>query len=432
MHLVSKPLAPRYLAAIALTFLATACSEPMVSEAPAPLTAADARTGVTAEAVSVEPSIMPGPPLPPVRHPQARAGVLTAGDIDDTLNLAAFSRYAAKAARRLSLPRENLSNPIQLRLVGSDGKPASGVYLTLRRPGAGDPFFTGYSGVDGRVTVFPSLHGSRALRRVELRVPGSGQPGTSYRLDTGGGLRTVTLDGMRSQTPNFLDLAFVVDTTGSMGDELDWLARDITRIVSNARRSAPGVNIRYGLVLYRDRGDAYVVRNLGFTNQLSVMQSWLRNQTANGGGDYPEAAAEALQSAVALNWRRGQGKRLLFHVADAPPHKRQARAYLNAAKTAARNNIQIFGLGASGVGPESELLMRQASAMTQGRYLFLTDDSGVGNSHAEPTIACYQVTKLTDLMIRVLRSELTGRRIEASKGAVIRKVGAYRNGVCLN
>ncbi len=81
---------------------------------------------------------------------------------------------------------------------------------------------------------------------------------------------------------------------------------------------------------------------------------------------------------------------------------------------------------------ESEYLMRQAAAQSAGRYLFLTDDSGVGYSHAEPTISCYRVTALNGLMVRVLASELGGRRVEAPAGDVIRTVGSYQNGVCRN
>jgi hypothetical protein len=92
--------------------------------------------------------------------------------------------------------------------------------------------------------------------------------------------------------------------------------------------------------------------------------------------------------------------------------------------------VQIFGLGASGVAKESEFLMRQAALVSGGRYLFLTDDSGVGNAHAEPTISCYRVSKLKDLLVRVLASELSGARQEASGGQVIREVGNYSRGVC--
>jgi hypothetical protein len=94
--------------------------------------------------------------------------------------------------------------------------------------------------------------------------------------------------------------------------------------------------------------------------------------------------------------------------------------------------VQIFTLGASGVAQESEFLMRQASLVSGGRYLFLTDDSGVGNAHAEPSIPCYRVTKLSRLLTRILMSELTGERLEAAGGEVIREVGTYSGGVCRN
>ncbi len=411
------------LAVPALLSLTFACSDAglTVSEPIAPAPAAEA-------------TVVAAPPpgdisRAPTRN-RARSGVLTAGDIDDGLNIEAFQRYVRAASRRLSLPTARLGQPIQLKLVGYDGSARPGQYITLRKPGAAEAFYAGYSGTDGNITVFPGVFGQSNLRSVEMRVFDQGVVADTIQVKQSNGRRSIRSIGSTKWQPDFLDLAFVIDTTGSMGDELAWLTKDIARIVNTAKRSAPGVNIRYGLVVYRDKGDAYVVRNFGFTPKLSVMRSWLSAQDANGGGDYPEAAAQALKSAAALNWRRGKGERILFHVADAPPHLRQTKAYLEAARTATRKNVQIFGLGASGVGPESELAMRQASVMSGGRYLFLTDDSGVGYGHAEPTIACYRVTKLNDLMIRVLRSELTGKRIEAPERAVIRNVGHYRNGVC--
>lgn len=362
-----------------------------------------------------------------------KSGVITAGDIDDALNMAAFQRFLNKAQKTTRLPAANLSRPVMLRLTGDFGKPAPGVRVTLRKPGTAEPFFSGYSGVNGDITVFPALHGAGNLRTVELRAFPQGQ-GDAFvqRVSSTGGRKQINLPFASSWKPDFLDLAFVVDTTGSMADELAWLTRELRGIVRAAKRSAPDVNVRYGLIVYRDQGDDYVVKNYGFTARQSEMQGWLRNQDADGGGDYPEAAAQALAAGAALNWRRGKGERLMFHIADAPPHDRDARAYLAAAKVAARNNVQIFGLGASGVAGESEYLMRQAAVQTNGRYLFLTDDSGVGNGHAEPTISCYNVTKLSGLMVRVLRSELSGKRIEAKGGDVIRRVGDYRAGVCRN
>ena len=74
--------------------------------------------------------------------------------------------------------------------------------------------------------------------------------------------------------------------------------------------------------------------------------------------------------------------------------------------------------------------MRAAAAATQSRYLFLTDDSGVGDPHATPQVKCYVVTRLDGLLRRVLDGQISGRRIEPTISEVIRPVGPYRDGVC--
>ncbi len=360
-----------------------------------------------------------------------RAGIVTAADIDDTLNYQDFITYAAGARSDTGLPYANFGRPLLAQLLGPSGAPAPGQRVTLRRPGGATPFYDGFSGVDGMITVFPAAFGAGNLSAVELRTF-TGETPTTTSLRTGGDRNIVTLAEDATAAPQFLDLVFVVDTTGSMSDELAFLTAELTSIVSTAARTTPGVDIRYGLVLYRDAGDQYTVRSYPFTNSAGTMRQMLRAQDASGGGDYPEAAQKALEVATDLPWRRGQGERLLFHVADAPPHDEDARAYLNAAQDAAHKGVQIFGLGASGVADESEFLMRQAALLTSGRYLFLTDDSGVGNRHAEPKISCYHVTALKSLLVRVLQSELSGQRIEPSERDIIRSVGTYQNGVCLN
>ncbi|NJM84549.1 MAG: VWA domain-containing protein, partial [Tabrizicola sp.] len=316
--------------------------------------------------------------------------------------------------------------------TGPGGAPAPGARYTLRKPGAAEPFHSGYAGPDGRIAVFPALLGGGKLSRVELRVPSpDGQDDVTQILASGAESR-VQLPFEASWQPDFLDLVLVVDTTGSMGDEIAFLNKELVGIVRSAARSAPGVDIRYGLVAYRDHGDEYVVKTYGFTGRPGEMAGWLRQLSAGGGGDYPEAAAAALTAGVGLNWRAGKGERLLIHVADAPAHPADSAAYLRASRTAAEKSVQIFTLGASGVGPEAEYLMRQASAATGGRYLFLTDDSGVGLAHGEPSISCYRVTRLSRLLTRLLATELSGRRQEAASGEVIRETGTYRGGICVN
>ena len=372
-------------------------------------------------------------PSPRAKHTgPVRAGVLTAGDIDDAMNLNAFRRVAAQAAREFELPNPAGGQVVALNLVGPSRAPAPGVRITLRRPGATEPFYDGYSGVGGRIAVFPALYGARNLSAVEMRA--FSQNGQTRVLETVslGKSAEIVLPFESTWEPDFMDLALVIDTTGSMADELEWLTRDLFRIVEQARKIKPDVDIRYGLITYRDQGDDYVVRNYGFTKNRREMGDWLRGENASGGGDYPEAAAQALSTAVDLDWRRGKGERLVFHIADAPPHRKDAGQYLAAVREAAGKGVQVFGLGASGVAHEAEYLMRQAAVATGGRYIFLTDDSGVGNGHAEPTVSCYRMTSLSGLVRRVLMSELSGRRFEAVEQDILREVGSYRAGRCFN
>ena len=85
---------------------------------------------------------------------------------------------------------------------------------------------------------------------------------------------------------------------------------------------------------------------------------------------------------------------------------------------------------AQGCAGEAEFVMRSAAMLTGAQYLFLTDDSGVGNPHAEPHIPCYTVEQLAPLMVRAVRSELSGKRVEAEQQFSIRTVGQGQGGVC--
>ena len=87
---------------------------------------------------------------------------------------------------------------------------------------------------------------------------------------------------------------------------------------------------------------------------------------------------------------------------------------------------------AGAVVPLFSASQAEAAQLTLGRYIFLTDDSGIGGPHAEPHIPCYQVQLLEHLLIRAIRSELSGRRLPASGTEVIRTVGSPRqDGSCM-
>lgn len=222
-----------------------------------------------------------------------------------------------------------------------------------------------------------------------------------------------------------LDVQLVLDTTGSMGDELRYLQTEFDSIASTVRQKFPNVTPRWSLVVYRDRGDDYVTRQFDFTTDTARFQANLRAQSADGGGDIPEAVVAAFGVGLKQSWRVQESKvaKIAFWVADAPTHDHEAPALAGLIRDAKQKGVHVYPVASSGVADTAEYQMRAAAQQTGGRYVFLTDDSGVGNSHAEPHIPCYAVTRLNGMLVRMIESELTGDHKRAEPNDVVRMVG---------
>jgi hypothetical protein len=207
-----------------------------------------------------------------------------------------------------------------------------------------------------------------------------------------------------------VDIMFVVDTTGSMSDELDYLAAELKDVIRRVKNSHENdLRVRISPNFYRDERDDYVVRPFGFTENVDKAVEQISQQSAAGGGDYEEAVEEALDNAIHDHKWSGEARaRLLFLVLDAPPHEtdRIVGKLQKLAADAAEQGIRIIPVASSGVDKNTEFLMRFLNIVTGGTYVFLTDDSGIGNSHIEPTVGQYEVEQLNDLLVRVVNEYL--------------------------
>jgi len=226
-----------------------------------------------------------------------------------------------------------------------------------------------------------------------------------------------------------LDLSFVIDTTGSMGDEMRYISKELLDIIENINRDYPTVDIRVAITLYRDKGDDYIVRNFDFDDNIQEVVSNLKKQKASGGGDYPEAMEKGLFKNLDNLWQENSIK-VMFLIADAPPHQQNIKDIKKVIDKARAKGIRIYPISGSGVDDKTEFIMRHIAYLTNAKYIFLSNDSGVGSSHKEPKIRCYQVTKLNNLIQRVIESEISGDRLEPSQRDIIRRVGNYNKGVC--
>jgi hypothetical protein len=380
-------------------------------------------TSVDVAESRVAPGYYPRPP-----RPQPQSGLLTAGDHDDLLNPELYASYAGRYLQHSNLrdlPRLDTRRVLTVAVQDQAGRPVPFARVTLTC--ADGNALSLATVADGTVTFYPGL--DRLGSSVRLGVPGA--PGRSVSVaDSPGAQRhSVTVRSGAVPVRKF-DLLLAIDTTGSMGDEINYLKSELRTILTDLRRSHPGLDIRLGLVAYKDEGDVYVTRTYPFVPSLDAMQANLQAQSAEGGGDYPEAMDLALARAVAQDWRPDAVKSLLL-VADAPPHDQNIGKAWRAVEAARAKRIQIVPVAASGVGDVAEYVMRAMAAATQSRYIFLTDDSGIGNPHATPAVDCFLVTRLDRLVRRVLDSQISGRRIEPREGEVIRSVGRYEGGKCV-
>ncbi|WP_228445608.1 VWA domain-containing protein [Chryseobacterium nakagawai] len=223
-----------------------------------------------------------------------------------------------------------------------------------------------------------------------------------------------------------LDLAFIVDATGSMGDEITYLQSELLDVLKKVEKKlANTTDVRYGSVFYRDQGDEYVTREFDFSDKAVNLVNFIKKQRAGGGGDFPEAVVEALDSSIdKLSWSKGNSTKIMFLILDAPPHysEENINKLYDKIKLAAQKGITIIPLAASDTDKQTEYLMRTFALLTNGTYTFLTNHSGIGNNHIEPTTDSYEVEKLNELLLRLILQRSTIPSCQApSKNEYINK-----------
>ena len=176
-----------------------------------------------------------------------------------------------------------------------------------------------------------------------------------------------------------VEVAFVLDTTGSMGALIDGAKRKIWSIATAIVDSNPDADIRMGLIAYRDIGDDYVTQKVDLTTDIQDLYARLLELKARGGGDWPESVNEALDVAVnKLQWSGGgDTRRIVFLVGDAPPHMDYAQdtKYPVTLKVARQRDI-IINAVLAGDARDTERVWRDIAQNGNGRFIPIPQDGG--------------------------------------------------------
>lgn len=349
-------------------------------------------------------------PVPPGQYVQddpASALILTAGEWNDNKNWGFFSNLVSK--NLISFPAFGL-NPLGRVAVTVEmgGKPARNIAVELAEPD-GTVLWKAQTDRDGSAFLFYDAR-SQSSDTLTVRAAGVHSKVAVRAADDAqsdkpaAGDAEVKLSVPEGAAPAYTknEVMFILDTTGSMGDEILYLQKDFSAIAEETA----GENVQFSMNFYRDKGDAYVTRCNPFTSDVKTLQTQLNGEKASGGGDSPEAVAEILTETITNGSWSADANKLAFLIFDAPPHNdsQSLEKVEQAVRSAAEQGIHIVPVVASNSARETELFGRALAAMTNSNYVFLTDDSGVGASHLEPIIGDYDVEKLHDIIVRNIKA----------------------------
>lgn len=366
-----------------------------------------AEAATTAKPSAAAPDLCPIPdPCPPYIEPQIppAAGLLTGGEWKDNDNwefwqdLYSSQNYNEDWSSYKKTWRTGADHRLEVIVKDSAGNLVSGAKVSSDMPD-----YSAVTDNEGKAYLFYSedkiINGPS---EITVSFGDITQTGDVMMQGTDSSIE-ISLEKETEPAEKTLDFMIMCDTTGSMWDELDYLKAELKDVVTRIKNENSNIPTRLSVNFYRDEGDEYVVREFPFTPDLDAAVNAISQQSANGGGDTPEAVHTALESAInSHDWDENSVK-IMFLVLDAPPHDdiQIIDQTVKLVKQAAEKGIRIIPVASSGIDKSCEYLLRSMAFMTGGTYTFLTDDSGIGYGHIEPTIGSYDVEKLNDMMVRI-------------------------------
>jgi Mg-chelatase subunit ChlD len=334
------------------------------------------------------------------------AGQLTAGEVND---FSKWEMWTDINQEDLGMYRttwqQYADHRYTLQLTNKQGAAINNAAVELV-DGQGNVLWKARTDAQGRAELWAHYFEDVRVAANGLTIRGTAD-GKGFKLEQAKPFREgINFHSLRADCREeaMIDVAFVVDATGSMGDEIRYLQAELLDVIKRVQSSLPDADLQMGSVFYRDKGEAYLTKTQKLTKDPAEAVAFLQEQEAQGGGDYPEAVEAALEAALeTLEWRDDASTRLLFLVLDAPPHSEaeNLKRLQVAVTKAAASGIQIVPVSCSGVDKSTEYLLRSMALATNGTYTFVTDHSGIGNAHIEPSTDSYEVEHLNDVLVRL-------------------------------
>lgn len=337
--------------------------------------------------------------VPVAEENKKSSGLLTAGELSDFKKWKLWSGYNENEFKSYStewgiFPTKRYCVQVQ----DKNFRPVIFESVYLINANTNDTLWTAITDNTGKAELWSSFNSTANQENVMVACNNIKIRATPFA----NGINFIKLEKVCTEINN-AEIAFVVDATGSMQDEISYLKDELTDIIKNVAHKNSALNIFTASVFYRDKGDDYITKTQPFSKGIEETIAFIRNQSAAGGGDAPESVCEALDAAITqLQWSKTAGSKIIFLVLDAPPHNGEGSKLSGLIQLAASKGIRIVPVACSGVDKETEFLLRSVALGTNGTYIFLTDDSGIGNPHIKPTTDEFKVELLNSLLQRTI------------------------------
>lgn len=363
----------------------------------------------------MKPATIAGDDAPSRYVPEQAAAAVKAGEWDDNANYREFQKWIA-SEQGLPFHRADATDRQFLVVRDADGKAVPRCPVVVNDEQGRRVTLT--TTASGRALLFPHAEGLSGRDLTASTSCQNGSASTRFSLAQSDGVIDLKLGVKRVLPPTRdVDLAFILDTTGSMSEEIAAVKATIQKVASAL--AASNVRLRIGLVEYKDRTDSFVTRVYPMTSDTTKFSRTVAGLSANGGGDTPESMNEGLHVGLTgLEWSGNAVARMAFLIADAPPHLDYANDsdYAVDMREAAHKGIQIFTVAASGMDTLGQVVFRQIAQYTGATNLFvLRGGAGPASTGAgDPKSSCggtqtaYSSGNLDALIVGKVTRELKG------------------------
>jgi Mg-chelatase subunit ChlD len=152
---------------------------------------------------------------------------------------------------------------------------------------------------------------------------------SSVRRDTSGGSAQV-------------DIVFVLDVTGSMGNTITNVKNSIIAFTDSL--TSRGMSYRLGMVTFLDQTETVY----NFTTNAATFKGWVSAQYAHGGGDPPENSLDALDTACTVGWDP-DARHVVAWITDDAYHEADWATFRTRQQVIAHlleTNIVVYSIGA--------------------------------------------------------------------------------------